>query len=69
VLKKIMLIVLTWVVCLIPVWIYLIGRGALHPQGFWQELAAAGLGLIVLGSVQVFLFVIGIAITVIVLNE
>ncbi len=54
---KILWSLLVAVIGLIPVWLYLIARMLLTPNGFWQELVLAGISLWVLGSIQVILFI------------
>ena len=43
---------------LIPLWIFLLARLVFNPQGFWQNLVLTGLGVWVLGGLQVA-FLIG----------
>ncbi len=57
-LGKILWSLVVLVVGLVPVWIYLIVRLLLTPNGFWQELVLVGLGVWVLGSIQVILFIV-----------
>ena len=42
------------VVAGIPTWIWLLARTLLEPEGFWQEVVVLGLGVWVLGGLQIF---------------
>ncbi len=53
---------LVLVVALIPTWLYLGIRFLMEPDGFWQEMAVAGCGLLFLGGVQFILAIIGVAV-------
>lgn len=53
-LKKLATSVLVMAICLAPLWIFLLAKAAFNPTGFWQRLALAGLGLWVLGGIQIF---------------
>ncbi len=46
--------------CGIPTWLYLLARWLLEPQGFLAEFLVLGLGLYVLGSIQLVLFFVWI---------
>jgi hypothetical protein len=39
-------------VCFIPMWVFLIARSALNPEGFWQKFAVFGIGIWFLGGLQ-----------------
>ena len=41
-----------------PIWIYLLVKYLLSPEGFWQNLVLLGLGVWLLGIIQVALWVI-----------
>lgn len=43
---------------LIPLWIWLVARWMLNPEGFWQNFVLFGVGVWLLGAVQLGLFVI-----------
>lgn len=55
---KILWSLLVIAIGLIPVWIYLIARLLLTPNGFWQELVLVGFGVWVLGFLQLVLVII-----------
>lgn len=42
----------------IPLWIFLFAKNALNPEGFWEKLAVTGLGIVALGGIQLFLFIV-----------
>ena len=46
-----------FVVCFIPVWVYLLARLVFSPTGFWQNLVLFGLGIWILGGIQFLLFI------------
>jgi hypothetical protein len=46
------------VLCAIPIWLYMLARWLLDPQGFLAEFLVLGLGVYVLGSIQLFLFIV-----------
>ncbi|MDP3792843.1 MAG: hypothetical protein Q8Q89_03900 [bacterium] len=58
--------VVIWAVALIPLWIFLGAKSLANPDGFWQNIVLFGLGLWVLGGIQVVLFIGGVAVTVVV---
>jgi hypothetical protein len=41
----------------IPTYIFLVAKGALNPEGFWQTFIVLGVGLWLLGGLQFMLFV------------
>ena len=41
-----------------PIWIYLLVKYLLSPEGFWQNLVLFGLGVWFLGIIQVVLWVV-----------
>ena len=47
----------SFIIALIPFWFWLAIKHFAQPQGFWQNLALAGLGLFFLGTFQ-FVFLI-----------
>jgi hypothetical protein len=47
----IMLIV--FLLCLIPTWIFLVLKYMIGPMGFWQKFAVYGLGIYFLGGLQI----------------
>jgi len=49
----------------IPTWVLLAVKHALHPQGFWQNIAVYGLGFYFLCGLQFFFCVIAIILIVI----
>ncbi len=44
-------------VAVIPTWIFVGLRTLLSPEGFWQEIVVSALGIIALGSIQIFFLV------------
>lgn len=46
------------VLALIPLWIWLAVRWLLAPEGFWQNFVLFGVGLWLLGAIQLSLFVL-----------
>ena len=48
------------ILTLIPVWIFLLLKYLLNPEGFWQNLVTYGLGLFFLGSLQIVFIIFGI---------
>lgn len=52
--------ILAIVVCAWPTEVFLIVRYLASPEGFWQELFLAGLGMWVLGSAQLVFLVLAI---------
>jgi hypothetical protein len=49
-------------VALGPLWMYLLAKSALHPDGFWQNLILVGVGVYLLGFIQIILGVTLIAV-------
>ena len=45
-------------ICYIPLWIYLLFRLILNPDGFWQNFFLVGMGVYFLGSLQAVLFLL-----------
>lgn len=41
------------VVAAIPLWIWLAAHNMLEPNGFWQEIVVLGLGVWILGGLQI----------------
>ncbi|MDP3770835.1 MAG: hypothetical protein Q8R16_00875, partial [bacterium] len=52
-LVKLLLSVIATAICGIPLWMYLGARHLLSPNGFWQEFLLLGLGVWILGLLQV----------------
>ena len=52
------------VLCLIPLWVYLLASHCLHPEGFWQHALVMGAGIYLLGGLQFMLFFVLIGIIV-----
>lgn len=44
-------------VALAPFWLYLLARMAFDPQGFWQNIVLFGIGIWILGGLQIFLLI------------
>jgi hypothetical protein len=61
--KKMFLQVIMFVVFFIPTWIYLMLKLALNPEGFWQNFLLLGFGAYFLGTIQLFLGVIFLALS------
>ena len=57
-LGKLFSTIIATIFCGIPTWLYLLARWLLEPQGFIAEFLVLGLGLYVLGTFQLFLFMI-----------
>jgi hypothetical protein len=47
-----------------PLWIYFWVHHMLNPQGFWQQIALGGIGLLTLGSIQLCLLFVFVVITI-----
>jgi len=47
-------------VCLIPFWLYLGARNLIDPEGFLAEFFVFGVGVWLLGGMQIILVVIGL---------
>lgn len=54
----ILMLIIVLALCLIPTWVFIIGRYLLAPEGFWQKFAVYGVGVWFLGGFQVFGLVI-----------
>lgn len=52
-----------WVICLIPVWIFIIVWILASPEGFWQITVIVSLGIFLGGGCQVILGIVGIVFT------
>lgn len=52
------LTIVSLVVALLPFWIFLAVKHFFTPEGFWQNLALAGLGLWIGGGIQILLLLI-----------
>ncbi len=46
------------IIALIPFWFYLLMRFALSPTGFWQNFFLLGLGIWLLGGIQILFLII-----------
>jgi hypothetical protein len=55
--------VLVWAFALIPVYLYLLVRWGVGPDGFWEELALIVVAVTVIGWLQGFLLFFAIVIT------
>jgi len=44
--------------CFIPLWIYIFADFVFTPDGFWQNLALAGLSVYFLGGIQLMLLLL-----------
>ena len=58
-----------WICALCPVWVYLIIRWLIEPADFWQEFAIFVVCALVIGWLQVALFIGAFVLTLIVLVE
>ncbi len=58
---RILLSVVACAVAFIPVWVFLLVKYALSPEGFWQNLVLYGLGVYFLGVIQIFFLVFWVA--------
>ncbi len=45
-------------VALIPLWIFLLARLLFQPEGFWQNLVLTGLGIWLMGAIQLVFLVV-----------
>jgi len=45
------------ILALTPTWIWLLAGSLLSPQGFWQRVFLAGIGIWILGGVQLILVI------------
>ena len=45
----------------IPAWIWLLAHTLLEPDGFWQEIVVLGLGVWVLGGLQIIFLIVLLA--------
>ncbi len=43
----------------IPVWVFILGRVMLQPEGFWQEIVFYGVGIYILGGIQFLMLIFG----------
>ena len=66
---KIIVSFLIWAVALIPVYLYLLVRWGMGPDGFWQELALIIVCAVVIGWLQGFLLFFAIVLTLLVIGE
>ena len=66
---KVLCMLGTWAVALIPFWLYLLARFLFNPEGFWENLVLAGIGLYIMGTIQFFMFCFGLAITIAIIEE
>ena len=57
------------VVAFIPLWLILLGRWLLEPEGFWQKLVLYGLGFYFLGFIQFILAIVLIGVLVAIWSE
>jgi len=55
--NKIVVIVILLIACLSPTWIWLAATYIFSPIGFWQNFVMLGLGVYVLGGLQILLLV------------
>lgn len=56
-LRKLVLSAVWFSAAMTPVWIYLVARFLLSPEGFWQNLLLFGVGVYILGWLQLILSV------------
>ncbi len=49
-----------WVICLIPVWLFILVWVLASPEGFWQVTIIVALFVFLGGGLQIFLAIIGI---------
>ncbi|MEK7522401.1 MAG: hypothetical protein AAB569_02400 [Patescibacteria group bacterium] len=55
--ENLVLIVITLAVALLPVWIFLLIKYFLSPEGFWQNVLLLGVSLWFLGFIQLVLLI------------
>ena len=58
--KNMIYLVLIALVSLIPLWLYLGARNLIDPQGFLAEFFVFGVGIWLLGGMQLVLIVVGL---------
>ena len=51
-------IVITLAIALLPVWIYMLIKFFLSPEGFWQNALILGIAIWFLGCIQIVLFIL-----------
>lgn len=66
---KIIVSFIIWAVALIPVYLYMLVRWGLGPDGFWQELALIIVCSIVIGWLQGIMLFFAIVLTLMVVGE
>lgn len=66
---KTLVIIIAWVVCFLPTWIFLGIRYLAAPEGFWQNIVLFGLGVWFLGGLQILGFIVAVIITLSVAND
>lgn len=64
-LAKILISLLFSIIALIPLWLILLVRWLLEPEGFWQKLVLYGLGFYFLGFIQLVLLIVLLALLVV----
>jgi hypothetical protein len=55
--------VFIWVLALIPTWIFLGVKSFANPEGFWQNIVLLGVGVWVLGGIQMVFVIGGLAVS------
>jgi len=55
---RFLVVLVAFVICFIPTWIYLFAHWLLEAHGFWQNLFLLGVGVYFLGAVQIVLFIV-----------
>jgi hypothetical protein len=66
---KTIVVFLIWAVALIPVYLFLIARWGIGPEGFWQELALVVVAAVVIGWLQAIFIFLAIALSLVVICE
>jgi len=61
-LRKLLVSIAVTVLAFMPTWIYLRTNYLLAPQGFWQKLVLASVGICCLGGLQIILFICWLAV-------
>ncbi len=62
-LGKILFSAITFVAALVPLWLFVVARCLLAPQGFWQNLALTGAGVVILGGFQITFLIFWIVVS------
>ncbi|MFA6043029.1 MAG: hypothetical protein WCV85_01895 [Patescibacteria group bacterium] len=59
-LNRIIFIIIVTALALIPTWFFLLLRSIANPTGFWQNIVTFGVGIWLLGGLQLIFLVVGV---------